>query len=56
MNREKLEALANDIMEQCQKQGLTCREVGTLFTMIRSRAADQEMSAADKVLFTAKHF
>lgn len=51
---EKLKALANEMMEAFQKQGLTCREVDCVLMLIRTQSADQKNRAADRELFTAK--
>lgn len=37
---EKLKTLANDILEQCQKQGLTFRETKTLLTIMEQRVEE----------------
>lgn len=37
---EKMKALANDILEQCQKQGLTYSQVSSLLTAMQTRCSD----------------
>lgn len=46
---DKLKALANDILEQCQKQGLTFSEMQTLLTVLHVKwdeARDRTMEKA----------
>lgn len=45
---EKLKALANDIMKQCQKQGLTRREVQNLLIMIDARSREETIKKYDR--------
>ncbi len=59
MNSEKIKALANDIMDMCQRQGLTFSEMRTLSDMIHikwSEAQDRAMEKAGDYRFTAEHF
>lgn len=37
---EKMKALANDILEQCQEQGLTYYQVWLLLTSLQARHSD----------------
>ncbi len=56
---EKMKALANDILEQCQKQGLTFSEMRTLSTMLHVKwdeARDRAMEKAGDYRFTAELF
>ena len=53
---EKLKALANEMMETFQKQGLTCREVQNVLNYLRIKAGEQASAAADAAAFTAKPF
>lgn len=56
MQEEKLKALANEMMETFQKQGLTCREAEKVLGLLRIRAGEQSSAAVDKTPFTAKPF
>ncbi len=47
---EKMKALANEMMETFQKQGLACREVQTVLNHLRIQIMNQASAAA----FTAK--
>ena len=51
---EKLKALANDIMKQCQEQGLTCDEVDRVAIMIRAHVADNKLHAVEGLKFKAE--
>jgi len=53
---EKAKALANEMMDTFQKQGLTCREVEKVLELLRVRAGEQASAAVDKTPFTAKPF
>ena len=56
---DKLKALANDILEQCQKQGLTFSEMRTLSAMLHvksNEARDRAMEKAGDYRFTAELF
>ena len=48
---EKLKALANDILEQCQKQGLARWEVNSLLVMIDARSREDILKKYDKDAF-----
>jgi len=59
MNSEKIKALANDIMDMCQRQELTFSEMRTLSDMIHIKwdeARDRAMKKARNYRFTAEHF
>ncbi len=59
MDAEKIKALANDIMDMCQRQGLTFSEMRTLSTMLRVKwgeARDCAMEKAGDYQFTAEPF
>lgn len=59
MAEEKIKALANDIMDMCQKQGLTFSEMRTLSTMLHVKwdeARDRAMKKAGDYRFTAEPF
>lgn len=56
---DKMKALANDIMDMCQKQGLTFSEMRTLSTMLHVKwdeARDRAMEKAGDYRFTAEPF
>lgn len=59
MDSEKIKALANDIMDMCQRQGLTFSEMRILSDMIHIKwdeARDRAMEKAGGHRFTAEHF
>ncbi len=59
MDNEKIKALANDIMDMCQRQGLTFSEMRTLSDVIHIKwdeARDRAMKKAGDYRFTAEHF
>lgn len=53
---EKVKALANEMMEAFQTQGLTCREVEKVLELLRVRVGEQASAAANAAVFTAKPF
>lgn len=45
---EKMKALANDILKQCQEQGLTFQETKTLLIMMRQRVEEGREAAMEE--------
>lgn len=50
MQREKVRTLANDIMQQCQKQGFTIQDVESLMLLISLRLNESRRIAQEKAL------
>lgn len=48
MMDEKMKALANDILEKCQKQGLTFRETTLVLDMAKQRAYEGKERAMEE--------
>ena len=53
---DKLKALANEMMETFQKQGLTCDEVSVIMMNVSMRVSDAKKEAASKALFKGQPF
>ena len=56
---EKMKTLANDIMNMCQRQGLTFSEMRILSTVLHAKwdeARDRAMEKAGDYRFTAEPF
>ena len=47
---EKVKALANDIMQQCQKQGFTIQDMESLMLLISLRLNESKRIAKKKAL------
>lgn len=47
---DRVKTLANDIMEQCQKQGLTLQEMESLLGLLGLRMGDSKRNAVDKAM------
>ena len=53
---EKVKALANDIMQQCQKQGFTIQDMESLMLLISLRLNESKRIAQKKALDCAFFF
>lgn len=50
VQREKVRTLANDIMQQCQKQGFTIQDMESLMLLISLRLNESKRIAQEKAL------
>lgn len=52
-NNEKIQALYNHIIAECEKEGLTCKEFNTLAHMMIKLSIQSEKKAIDKSKFSS---